>query len=131
MSTGGPLLPSRLTILHAYRHLLRAGLIAVQYSVPARYAIRDKLRKSFRERPPISFNQTRIDNTLEFLRAAGEHVGIEHRVVRNLCFVHYWQNNSRFRRFIEAARLGLTPATYQSYDETLRLLNESAELDLV
>lgn len=90
--------PSRLTILHAYRSLLRAGLVAVQYSTPARYAIRDKLRTAFRERPPTSFNQSRINNTLEFLGAAGQRVGTEHQIVRNLCFVHYWQTHHKFRR---------------------------------
>ena len=94
-----PPVPSRTTILHAYRALLRSGLIAVQYSTPARYAIRDKLRASFRSRPASSFDKSRIDNTIEFLLAAGNRVGIEHKIVRNLCLVHYWQNNRKFYRF--------------------------------
>ncbi|KAF8474970.1 hypothetical protein BDZ91DRAFT_789206 [Kalaharituber pfeilii] len=123
--------PSRTAVLHAYRALYRQGLKAVQYSAPARYAIRDKLRKSFRQRSQTDFNQKRIDNTLEFLRTAAERVGIEHRIVRNLCHVHFWQQNPKTRRQVTAALRQNAPATFQAYEETIRLLNESADLDLV
>lgn len=90
MSAAAAALPSKETLLHTYRTLYRSGLRAVQYSTPARYAIRDKLRTAFRTRPASAYNQTRIDNTLEFLDSAAKYVGLEHRLVRNLCYVEFW-----------------------------------------
>ncbi|KAG6002655.1 hypothetical protein E4U21_002915 [Claviceps maximensis] len=39
-------------VLHAYRHLYRNLLRAVQYAAPARYIARDQLRRAFRQAPP-------------------------------------------------------------------------------
>ncbi|KAG6013578.1 hypothetical protein E4U43_007218 [Claviceps pusilla] len=38
-------------IIHAYRHLYRNLLRAVQYAAPARYIARDQLRRAFRQAP--------------------------------------------------------------------------------
>ncbi|KAI5809013.1 hypothetical protein DFH27DRAFT_542128 [Peziza echinospora] len=122
--------PSPIAIIHAYRALFRASLVAVQYSKPARYAVRDKLRTAFRSRKPEDFNQERIDNTLHFLKAAGERVGMEHRIVRNLCMVHYWQQQMKSRKSIDSKRDHLI-SSYEPYYETVKLLNESAGLELI
>ncbi|KAF3924216.1 hypothetical protein ABW21_db0202508 [Orbilia brochopaga] len=143
--------PSRLDIIRAYRHLLRAGLRAVQYSTPARYAIRDKLRQAFiSETPqnanvytspashiptvfPKTFSQTRIDNTVRFLNTAATRRGMEHEIVRNLCHVEYRRAAHRFPR----AAKGLKPEDWEplnilfgEYDDTLRMLNETMQLEL-
>ncbi|TLD38057.1 DUF1763-domain-containing protein [Venturia nashicola] len=88
-----PTTPSQtqLEILHAYRHLLRTSLHAVQYSAPARYVILSRLRLSFRSSTPSSFEPARIANTLQFLRNAGETTGMEHKVLKNLLHVWYWE----------------------------------------
>ncbi|KAF3936476.1 hypothetical protein ABW19_dt0208429 [Dactylella cylindrospora] len=148
--------PSRQTLLHAYRHLLRAGLRAVQYSSPARYAIRSKLRHAFRRdnsnntslklynatsfpssrRPtifPLAYSQTRIDNTIEFLNTAARRRGLEHTIVKNLCYVEYRRDSMRFSR----AGTGMKPSDWEplnvvfaEFDETVRMLNETMELEL-
>lgn len=91
--------PTPSAVAHAYRALYKAGLAAVQYSYPARYAVRDKLRAAFRSPSPPhqllghkeQFSQERIDNTVEFLRTAARRKGLEHEIVRNLTLVHYWR----------------------------------------
>src|SRR4051794_11389190 len=92
-------IPSKAHVYSTYRSLFRAGLRAVQFSTPARYAVRDKLRAAFREAAP-SFNQARINNTLQFLRAASIHLGTEHKIVRNLCLVHYWRQGPEKQRSV-------------------------------
>ncbi|KAK6339066.1 hypothetical protein TWF696_009856 [Orbilia brochopaga] len=143
--------PSRLDIIRAYRHLLRAGLRAIQYSSPARYAIRSKLRFAFSpESPqninvysspashmptvfPKTFSQTRIDNTIRFLNTAATRRGMEHEIVKNLCFVEYGRASQRFPR----ASKNLKPEEWEplnvlfdEYDDTLRMLNETMQLEL-
>ena len=78
-------------IVLAYRHLYRHGLRAVQFSKPARYTLRDRLRTAFRKGNPRDFDQRRIDNTIEFLRGATRETGLEHRIVKNLIFVWFHQ----------------------------------------
>jgi hypothetical protein len=81
-------------VLHAYRHLYRNGLRAVQYSKPARYSVRDKLRVAFREKG-AKLEPTSLARTLQFLEAAARSRGLEHNIVRNLLLVHYWQHYFR------------------------------------
>jgi hypothetical protein len=76
-------------IIHAYRHLLRAGLRAVQFSMPARFVVRDQLREGFRERD-ATFNRERIRRTIWFLKAAAQERGLEHKILKNLVRV-YWE----------------------------------------
>ena len=87
-------------VVHAYRNLYRHGLRAVQYTVPQRYTIRDRLRRAFRESPRSDFEQPRIDNTIELFKAAARDTGVEHRLIKNLCRVWHdeprqWASRSR------------------------------------
>ena len=78
-------------IVLSYRHLYRHGLRAVQFSKPARYTLRDRLRTAFRKGNPRDFDQRKIDNTIEFLRGAIRETGLEHRIVKNIIFVWFHQ----------------------------------------
>lgn len=78
----------------AYRNLYRALLQAVQYSKPARYVGRDKLRHAFREEDPLSFDEAKISRTVEFLQLAARERGLEHRLLKNLLFTAYWGSQS-------------------------------------
>lgn len=83
-------------IVHAYRHVLRHGLRAIQFSKPARFTLRDRLRAAFRKGSASDFDQQRIANTLEFLQYAERQNGLEHKVVKNLLFV--WWEQDRWGR---------------------------------
>jgi hypothetical protein len=85
-------IPSPQEITHAYRHLYRGLLRAVQFSKPARYVARDQLRRAFRTEDPSSFDQEKIDRTVAFLGFAAKEAGLEHRIVRNLLHTAYWEN---------------------------------------
>jgi len=78
-------------IIHAYRHLYRQGLRAVQFSRPARYVLRDRLRLAFRKTPAASFDSKKIANTVEFLHYATVENGLEHKIVKNLLQVWHVQ----------------------------------------
>lgn len=86
--------PAPLQVLHAYRGLYRAGLHAVQYSKPNRYVLRDQLRKAFRKEDPATFDQQKIDNTIEFLQIAARERGLEHKIVKNLLTTALWEKSS-------------------------------------
>lgn len=75
-------------IVRAYRHLYRHGLRAVQFSKPARYTLRDRLRLAFRKGERDDFAPTRVENTIEFLKYATRENGLEHKIVKNL--LHVW-----------------------------------------
>jgi hypothetical protein len=125
-------------ITHAYRALYRTGLHAVRYSRPARYVIRDRLRRAFRDSDAKDFEPRRIANTILFLKAAARDRGLEHRVVKSLCHVWYMEQEQWKRRSQLASKHSKTPieassAIFQSYDqfyEVLRLLNETMGLCL-
>ena len=80
-------------LIHAYRHLLRWSLRAVQFSKPSRFVVRDTLRSAFRDEDGI-FEPSRIKSTLWFLESAATYVGVEHKIVKNLCHVRYMQQRS-------------------------------------
>lgn len=86
---------SKEEILHAYRKLMRTSLQAVQYSKPARFAVRDIINEAFREQPASAFNAFRIKNTIGFLETAKQHTGYESKIVKNLTMVKYWQKMNR------------------------------------
>ncbi|EFY90411.1 hypothetical protein MAC_03657 [Metarhizium acridum CQMa 102] len=69
-------------VVHAYRHLYRCLLRAVQYSSPARYIARDQLRAAFRETPALDAEG--VKRTIWFLEAAGKERGLEHAILKNL-----------------------------------------------
>jgi hypothetical protein len=81
---------SREQILHAYRHLYRHGLRAVQFSKPARYTLRNRLRLAFRKGTPAELNTQKTNNTLKFLQYATVESGLEHKILKNLLLV--WRN---------------------------------------
>ncbi|KYK55269.1 hypothetical protein DCS_07232 [Drechmeria coniospora] len=77
-------------IVHAYRHLYRGLLHAVQFSSPVRYVARDQLRSAFRERG-ASWNPEGAKRTLWFLHAAARETGLEHKILKNLLRVRLQQ----------------------------------------
>ena len=84
---------SNKAIVHAYRHILRHSLRAIQFSKPARFTLRDRLRAAFRKGAASDFDQQKITNTLEFLRYAAKQNGLEHKIVKNLLYV--WWNQDK------------------------------------
>ena len=83
-------------VIHAYRHLLRAGLRAVQFSKPARFAVRDQLRDGFREAASAAeLDGQRVRRTVHFFNAAAREKGLEHRILKNLVRVAWERRQSR------------------------------------
>lgn len=80
-------------ILLAYRHLQKSLLRAIQYSKPARFTARDRLRQNFRSNDRSTFDADRISKTLEFLDGAARSKGLEHKIVKNL--LHVWASKGR------------------------------------
>ena len=78
-------------VVQSYRQIYRAALRAVLFATPARHTIRLAVRTGFRGQPATAFNQRQIDNTIKFLERAADHTGLEHKIVKNLCHVRYWQ----------------------------------------
>lgn len=79
-------------LVQAYRSLYRSALRAVHYASPARYQIRDTMRTAFSANSKDTFDLRRVKNTIEFLERAGLHTGLEHKILRNLVHVRYWQS---------------------------------------
>ncbi|KAJ3468652.1 hypothetical protein MRS44_002717 [Fusarium solani] len=73
----------RRNIIHAYRHLYRCLLQAVQYTIPARFVVRDQLRAAFRD-PELRYDPNAIKRTIWFLEAAAREKGMEHKILKNL-----------------------------------------------
>ena len=83
--------PSKATIISAYRNLYRSGLHAVQYSKPARYIIRNTLNNAFRKSSVSEFETVKVANTKLFLDNAAKSTGLEHKVIKNLLYVRWWE----------------------------------------
>ena len=75
-------------IILAYRHLYKHLLRAVQYSKPARFVARDRMRRYFRKSTEDDYDASRVARTLEFLDAAAKARGLEHKITKNL--MHVW-----------------------------------------
>lgn len=88
---------SQTDLIHAYRHLLRHGLHAVQFSKPARFVVQSQLRKAFRVRPgeSKSFDPEAVRRTVWFLKAAAAERGLEHKIVKNLVRVAWMRERER------------------------------------
>ena len=84
-------------IILAYRSLYRSALHAVQYSKPARYIVKDILNNSFRNGSRAEFNAKKIGNTILFLENAAKVKGLEHKILKNLVHVRWWQRSNRRR----------------------------------
>lgn len=82
---------SRESIIHAYRHLYRHSLRAIQFSKPARYTLRDRLRLAFRRGSATDFEPQKVENTIEFLQYATRENGLEHKIIKNLLLVWWIQ----------------------------------------
>ena len=89
---------SNLEVLRSYRNLYRHGLRAVRYSSPARYTLRDYLQHAFRTGIAIDLNIQKVENTIQFLINAGRDNGLEHRILKNLLHVRWWQAQTRLHR---------------------------------
>ncbi len=90
--------PSTLQLIHAYRSLLRTALHAVQFSKPARYVVKSRLRAAFRDRTPEQFNAVRVARTLQFLQGAVGRKGLEHVLLKRLMHV-WWERGKVMRSF--------------------------------
>ncbi len=121
---------SKQDIIKAYRNLYRTGLRAVQYSAPARYTLRDRLRRAFRASPASDFDQQRILNTLEFLDGAAKTTGIEHHIVRSLLMVWWHEPSQWMARYktLDKSELTFKSRAYDHFYHTLRMLNESMRM---
>ena len=80
---------TRLDIRHAYRHILRCSLSAVQRAPRAVPTVRRQVRAAFTETKAEQFDPEVVKRTGWFLKAAAKTVGVEHRVVKNLVRVAY------------------------------------------
>ncbi|KAL8712564.1 MAG: hypothetical protein Q9220_003095 [cf. Caloplaca sp. 1 TL-2023] len=125
-------------ILKSYRNLYRQALRAIQYSSPARYTLKNLLQLAYRRNAREAYNVHKIDNTIVFLKHAAEERGFEHRLLKNLLHMWWWQGQTIKRR---RDAKGLPANTVQPRKEmirsasqhltiTLRLLNESMNMCL-
>ncbi|KAH9882007.1 hypothetical protein J1614_001178 [Plenodomus biglobosus] len=122
------------SVIHAYRHLYRHGLRAIQFSKPARYTLRDRIRLAFRKGSATDLEPQKVQNTLEFLHYATKENGLEHKILKNLLFVWWIQDHGG--RAKSRQRVG-TPeeveikvTAYDTLNHNIRMLNESMRLCL-
>ncbi|KAK0706780.1 hypothetical protein B0T26DRAFT_472481 [Lasiosphaeria miniovina] len=131
-----------LELIHAYRHLLRAGLRAVQFSKPGRFVIRDKLRAGFRD-PDGILDADRVRRTTWFLNGAAQARQIEHRIVKNIVMVSFARKREANRMAwglqvkmdAQGQRKPYPPESvtgheFEAYERTIALLNDSMGLCL-
>lgn len=79
-----------LEVIHAYRHLYRGLLHAIQFSKPARYTARNQLRRAFVE-AGAEYDRRGIARTKRFLEAATRERGLEHLVLKNLLAIAWYR----------------------------------------
>ncbi|KAK2597961.1 hypothetical protein QQS21_005877 [Conoideocrella luteorostrata] len=124
-------------VLHAYRHLYRNLLQAVQYSSPARYIARDQLRKAFRDKN-ASLDAEGVKRTIWFLEAAKKETGLEHRILKNLIKVRRMRRRDEGGTWKKILRESgqrdemkkEKESAFLHYDMTVAMLNESMGLCL-
>ena len=86
--------PSTQEVISIYRLLFKSSLRAVQYSRPARFVVRNRLRKAFRDASgTTTYDAGRVARTLEFLDGATRVKGLEHKILKNL--MHIWWEQSK------------------------------------
>ncbi|EXF80978.1 hypothetical protein CFIO01_06579 [Colletotrichum fioriniae PJ7] len=128
-------------IIHAYRHLYRELLRAVQFAPPHRYTVRNQLRASFRDKDAVWDTEV-SKRTLWFIQAARKEAGIEHKVLKNLVRVAWERQNmdtwkvsfrkdseSRGKDVIQEAN-NMKATVYNHYDMTINMLNKSMGIRL-
>lgn len=89
---------SQRELVLAYRRLYKGLLHAVQYSQPARYVVRDRMRRAFSKSTLEDYNADRIERTLEFLDGAARVRGLEHKILKNLMHIWHEQRKLGFRK---------------------------------
>ncbi|PVH95681.1 DUF1763-domain-containing protein [Periconia macrospinosa] len=120
-------------VIRCYRHLYRHGLRAVQFSKPARFVFRNRLRRAFqRPSPNTEFNLQKVQNTIEFLKYATTHNGLEHKILKNLLVA--WRNQE-FGGKSQAPKKAPTPeelriktTAYDAFNHNIEMLNESMDM---
>ncbi|KXJ97166.1 hypothetical protein Micbo1qcDRAFT_155971 [Microdochium bolleyi] len=127
--------------LHAYRHLYRGLLHAVQFSKPARYVARDRIRVAFREKGAV-LDPPSISRTVKFLEAAARERGLEHKVLKNLLVTQFFrareqQKSWKVVKLEQSLRHKKTDlnehmqdTAFYHYDKTVEMLNKSLGLCL-
>ncbi|KAH8693083.1 hypothetical protein BGW36DRAFT_385826, partial [Talaromyces proteolyticus] len=120
----------RSAVIAAYRHLYRKGLQAIRYATPGRHVLRRSLRSAFEHGDVNDFNSKKIANTIRFLERAAESTGLEHRIVKNLLHVRFWEQPHMKRPLKnldnrDARQMYLKMSARTPFNSTLMLLNES------
>ncbi|KAK3696551.1 hypothetical protein LTR37_017893 [Vermiconidia calcicola] len=116
--------PTPAEVVQAYRHVYKHVLRAVQYSKPARFVARDRVRDGFRKKSAADYDAARITRTLEFLDGAAEIRGLEHRIVKNL--MHVWWEQKQLRTTqLPIQRREFQKVAYDDFNHTIRMLEES------
>ncbi|KAF2708925.1 DUF1763-domain-containing protein [Pleomassaria siparia CBS 279.74] len=116
-------------IQHVYRSLYRHGLRAIQFSKPARYTLRDRLRLAFRKGDPAELNMRKIENTLEFLHYATIQNGLEHKILKNLLMI--WRNQEKGgykgmkRQNYSRDEIEIKVTTFDTLNHNIHMLNET------
>ncbi len=107
--------PSKEAIVLSYRRLYRHGLRAVQYSNPARQTLRTRLQQKYRTGHAADYNEQAIENTIEFLRGAANVKGLEHRIVKRVIFVWWWEtmNARNVQQYVPLTYRHLHPGLIQ------------------
>lgn len=80
-------------IVHAYRGLYRSSLRAIQYASPARHTLKQMISNEFRLGKTEDYDSIRIQNTIEFLEGAAKARGLEHRIIKGLLHVWWFQGS--------------------------------------
>ncbi|KAJ0164010.1 hypothetical protein CTA2_1938 [Colletotrichum tanaceti] len=132
---------SRLDKIHAYRHIYRELLRAVQFAAPYKYVVRDQLRTAFREKGAY-WNKEEYKRTFWFLQAAAREAGFEHKILKNLIYVaherqktepwkirsHRVETTKKTDRHVAGQEI--TSAAYDHYDMTVAMMNKTMGIRL-
>ncbi|KAL5363063.1 hypothetical protein BJX96DRAFT_155112 [Aspergillus floccosus] len=125
-------LADKQAVIRAYRHLYRAGLKVINYSSPSRHVLLRTLRSSFQDSSSRDFNPRKIANTLQFLHRAADVAGMEHKIVKNLMMVRYWEQPHLRKDLrilkgigVNQRQSSLRKDANEQFNLTLMLLNES------
>ncbi|KAI0541648.1 DUF1763-domain-containing protein [Xylaria digitata] len=128
-----------LKVIHAYRHLYRGLLHAIQFSSPSRYTARNQLRRAFREKG-AEYDHRSIARTIRFLDAATRERGLEHRVLKNLLMIAWHRDQGSPWKAAQPEREAegkkrelekyMQATVYNHYDMTIAMLNKSMGLCL-
>ncbi|KAF2855698.1 DUF1763-domain-containing protein [Plenodomus tracheiphilus IPT5] len=120
---------SNTAVIHAYRHLYRQSLRAIQFSKPARYTLRDRIRLAFRRGSATDLEPRKVQNTIEFLQYATRENGLEHKILKNLLLVWWTQDRAGRRRFraqpASSEEIEIKVTAYDTLNHNIRMLNES------